>query len=377
MANKINYPYGVKSIILENNGGGGAGGDVYLDGNSLVIPEQEQPQPVATIDGVAYYHKQEFDLASLTPEDKGKDFDILTGEEILGNSVPPKRPYLAVATMGPDYPIGSLYAAFTVAQGFTTFNLYIIASGSIPVSANYTSRAFTVVNSAEEVTDDTKICLPNCSAYYGFLSEDGKTFISYYNFKSGSAAEYVDSIKQGNAAIPLKDYRVPNAKITDVGKVVAVTEDGNFELIKNNAKAWYRHHVSIPCTWDFDGQSRSGNVELTVYSNASEPITTIDELYYVISAFNHGISDKYIPTGSPSILTISAYAESTIYQPDKVLCNVRRTVYSIAFPGGQLNAYTYDADSVDISTGNIKTRVNLISNFSADTNSITDTVTPL
>lgn len=58
MANKINYPYGVKSIILENNGGGGAGGDVYLDGNSLVIPEQEGPQPVATIDGVAYYHKK-------------------------------------------------------------------------------------------------------------------------------------------------------------------------------------------------------------------------------------------------------------------------------------------------------------------------------
>ena len=208
---------------------GDFGGKVELAGNSLVIPEQERPplpEPVITIDGVVYFHKHEFDVDELLTASVGTDFDLLSGETKEAYSYPG----LIVNTPGPG---GAPRVLFLSLDNAIAFGV----TGSDYYAKNYTSRAFTVVDTQEEVTDNTKICLPTCSAYYGFLSEDGKTFISYYNLKAEEVPEYVDSIKQGNAVIPLKDVRLPDATAADVGKVLGVDEEG--ELVLQPAPGGY------------------------------------------------------------------------------------------------------------------------------------------
>ena len=199
---------------------GSFGPKVELAGNSLVIPEQEQPQPVATIDGVAYFHKQEFDLEAIAEEASAQPYQAFLRNLLTGVLFPDPS----------EHAVGMYY----IKTGDTpTISLQLAyVGGPNRVNLNeFTSRAFTVVDTQEEVGyDTTKICLPTCSAYYGFLSEDGKTFISYYNLKTDGAPEYVDSIKQGNAVIPLKDVRLPDATSADVGKVLGVNDEGEFVL---------------------------------------------------------------------------------------------------------------------------------------------------
>ena len=132
------------------------------------------PVPVATIDGVDYYHKCEFDLENLQFDYSQTLYDVLTAE-IIENGYPNIRTVLAGSVVAKSV---RFYLYSTIEQGPQGFILSDIYGG-----ANFTSRAFTVVDTQEEVTDNTKICLPTCSAYYGFLSEDDKTFISYYNLK--------------------------------------------------------------------------------------------------------------------------------------------------------------------------------------------------
>lgn len=221
---QINPENAGKSIIFDENGALSVGeGGPTIDGNSLVIPEQPAPEPVITIDGVDYYHKQEFDLEEIAARTPRICFNVLTKDEteITGDSRP-IFPSLYLTSFGPGKAI-----QFLLYYGPSYYCLYDPLGYD---RENYTSRAFTVVDTQEEVTDNTKICLPTCSAYYGFLSEDGKTFISYYNLKSESASEYVNSIKQGNAVISLKDSRIPDSAIADAGKVVKVADDGSYEL---------------------------------------------------------------------------------------------------------------------------------------------------
>lgn len=183
--------------------GGEAIGGVRLEGTSLVIPEQPAPEPVITIDGVAYFHKQEFDLEAMST---GSFFNPINGEAAV-------RPN--PGTVAGDTSIGKVRTYTTVVELWRSPAVNSPKYFQWPYGPTeaYTSRAFTVVDTPEEVTDFTKICLPTCSAYYGFLSEDGKKFISYYNLKSDGAPEYVDSIKQGDAVIPLQDSRLDNLEI--------------------------------------------------------------------------------------------------------------------------------------------------------------------
>lgn len=169
------------------------GGGVYLEGTSLVIPEQPAPEPVITIDGVAYFHKHEFDLEEM-PAD-GSMYDVLTGEQIHSGRV------------------GIMKTALMLNYSPSTMLNF----------STYTSREFTVIDDISEFVDDTTILLPTCSAYYGFLSEDKKTFISYYNLKSDGAPEKVDSIKQGDATIPLA---ISSGSATE-GQVLTADGDGN------------------------------------------------------------------------------------------------------------------------------------------------------
>ena len=218
-------------------------GRVKIEGNSLVIPEQsgEGPEPIITIDGVGYFHKCEFDLTEFTQENLNDFYDILTGEVSYGSI---EHAYIQISSYGPNYPIGSTVAKLYA--GSDSPVIYVIAQGtSVPASVNYTSRAFICVDTWQEATGEDKICLPTCSAYYGFLSEDGNTFISYFNLKGEGAPGFVDSVKQGETTISLhgKDERLPSAKQSDAGKVLKVTNAGEYGLEEIHSGAMYLHHI--------------------------------------------------------------------------------------------------------------------------------------
>jgi len=131
------------------------------------------PVPVITIDGVDYYHKCEFDLEAIEEAAEVINLNLLTAEPVEASSFPRLN-----ASIG--YPSMQYTFRLQLGQQQDGQPIWHLIKGS---GSTYESRAFTVVDSQEEVTDNTKICLPTCSAYYGFLSEDGNTFISYYNLK--------------------------------------------------------------------------------------------------------------------------------------------------------------------------------------------------
>lgn len=136
------------------------------------------PVPVITIDGMDYYHKCEFDLTENAEITANSYFDLLNGEQITLDQPwhNPTRSCLRLNPNGQDGWIAKLWLT-------SSKDWILYYPGATQPYEEYASSAFTVVDTLEEVTDDTKICLPTCSAYYGFLSEDGKTFISYFNLK--------------------------------------------------------------------------------------------------------------------------------------------------------------------------------------------------
>ena len=287
--------------------GGGSGGDVYLDGNSLVIPEQEGPQPVIEIDGVPYYHKQEFDVSQ---ELEGTNYyDLLTAESVVSAS--------SVSTMKfSGFPTGTwnFSTSLILASGYQQPTILLHSNTGEEVT--YTSRAFTVVDTQREVTDDTKICLPTCSAYYGFLSEDGKTFISYYNLKSdGEAPKYVDSIKQGDAVIPLKDTRVPDDPHIVLPDNISATTTLNdiialglgIEMPRpNNSNVYY---VEFTSNWYNGGSRGKGKATLDIrfYSNNLQIYIIFDETKYYEGMYHN----KY--TGNSADQGLGDYSEARDY----------------------------------------------------------------
>lgn len=164
-----------------------------IDGTSLVIPEQPAPEPIINIDGVDYYHKHEFDLEALAASWSGTDYsiDILTGEAATKDF-----PAMSISSRG-----SSEFRYVSLRSYYSGSTLY---TNNPAVEVTYTSHAFTIVDEQSEVTDGTKICLPDCYAYYGFLSEDGKTFISYFTLKTDiDGPSTIDSVKQGDTIIPI------------------------------------------------------------------------------------------------------------------------------------------------------------------------------
>lgn len=132
------------------------------------------PVPVITIDGVDYYHKCEFDLENLA----NGYYNLLDGS--IKSST--EFPFLMAGPFGPGLFCAAIRLAFE--GGDQSKNRLYIEDNQYGMTADFTSHAFNVVDTQEEVVDTLNdICLPTCSAYYGFLSEDGKTFISYFNLK--------------------------------------------------------------------------------------------------------------------------------------------------------------------------------------------------
>lgn len=256
------------------------GSSVELAGNSLVIAEQPAPEsePVITIDGVDYYHKYEFDLTAFGPADMFKKFNLLTGNQIIGEF---NSACFDISSYGPNYPSGSLVAYLKNGKNVAYSSIVsVIAKGSsVVATADYTSRAFTVVDTDYEVIDDSKINLPTCSAYYGFLSDDGKTFISYYNLKPGAdVPEYVDSIKQGNAVIPLKDDRLPTAEQADAGKVLKVADAGGYELADAGD--------NVP-VFSFENHAILSDLYTAIGFNPSDSSTNVENLLCKIQYYNY------------------------------------------------------------------------------------------
>ena len=365
-----------KAVVVGEDGMlelGEAGGAVYLDGSALVIPEQPAPapEPVATIDGVDYYHKCEFDLESLSTGSQFRNYDLLTKNKTSA------EPYLSV------YPRDVTTCVLAIgSHGLQIFSWMIFGS-----AVDYTSRAFTVVDTQEEATDNTKICLPTCTAYYGFLSEDGKTFISYYNLKiepGQSVPEYVNSVKQGNAVIPLADDRLPEASTSDEGKTLSIDENGNYQLVtaSGGGTQLYYHYIVIPCSWTYEEQNCCSKCRIRSYIKFVRKSKYIRKHVFIVGAMNNGSissgsSKIFVYCGKAISLTSGFETSVNSYTPSAAFNQFRRSVFEANYPGASLSAYTYNADSINLSTGKMNIRVNLISNFSADMANSTDTVTAL
>lgn len=247
---QVNPENAGKAIVFDETGAlvvGDAipsGGSVSIAGTSLIIPESTEPgpEPIVTIDGVDYYHKQEFDLTTGYPDIETTDsyqYDLLTGEKINASTT---KSFFSKGILPQDrhYLHAQLYLAF----GFHTY-AFNVKTDSPYSPVDYTSRAFTVVDSIEQVSDYTKICLPGCSAFYGWLSEDGNTFISYYNLKNDGAPTKIDSVKQGNAVIPLA---VPSGEAAS-GTVLTADGQGGAAfaaLPQGGGTQLYLHTLTIP-----------------------------------------------------------------------------------------------------------------------------------
>lgn len=192
-----------------------------LDGTALVIPTQPGPEPVATIDGVDYYHKHEFNLEELAQQvasDYNTRYFKLTGEQTEDN---PRNQAFLYGT----------YRGYVAIQMYPiSFYSVIFYQDGVYNPSGYESHAFTVIEDGYSTsTDRNAVCIPGCSAFYGFLSEDGKTFISYFNLKSDGGASKIDSIKQGSLTLPIADGRMPDPVAGDAGKLLTVGEDGQLE----------------------------------------------------------------------------------------------------------------------------------------------------
>ena len=156
--------------------------------------------PVIIIDTVKYYHKREFDLTAIAQAHQtgiNTYINIITGESLTQNEYPQLR---CIDILGSSaaimlHPNGAMGSSFTVKAG----------SG---FSVNYTSRSFTLVDSAAAADNNTKMYLPGLTAYYGFLSQDGKTFISYYSLETDVEAREVTSVSDGTTTLPVRDSRV-------------------------------------------------------------------------------------------------------------------------------------------------------------------------
>lgn len=141
------------------------------EGGATPVP----PEPESwTIDGVTYYNRCVFDLEALKNAQQIVVLDVLTGETIQSTDFPNLYSYVS-------QPSGVFGVGLKCGQ--TDYGAPIGNVLFLGETIYYTSRAFTLVDTQEEVDSEDKICLPTCSAYYGFLSEDGKSFISYFNLK--------------------------------------------------------------------------------------------------------------------------------------------------------------------------------------------------
>jgi len=143
------------------------------------------PQPVITIDGVDYYQKTEFHLDQLGEQGYGDIYDLISGERTA--HFPMSDP-----DIGEDAQEHNSVLVSKDEVSMCIFNVgrskekspaqFILASDNPEMEPNYVSHAFELVDSIED-GDSTHICLPQCSAFYGWQSEDRNTFIAYYNLK--------------------------------------------------------------------------------------------------------------------------------------------------------------------------------------------------
>ena len=213
-------------------------GRVSIDGESLVIPEQGSTlEPVAEFDGVKYYHKQEFDLTDLGFNES--KYDVITEEKFTST---PTLPYIY------SYYHGSQDVDLVLrVGGGPEQSKRLYHNGS---SVAYESQAFVITKDVSEVTaEGNKIYFGSDEyevvAYYGWLSEDGKTFISYYNVKT-DFPYVVNSVKQSDSVLPIHDVRIPEAKSSDENKIVYVDAEGDFAFREEIAvSTFYMHKLQF------------------------------------------------------------------------------------------------------------------------------------
>ena len=157
------------------------------------------PTPIITIDGVDYFNKCEFDLTTLSGASgpQGALYDILSGSRIM---VPPSISDISeAAIMAKTFPVEQgngkvcsiVYGPGDGAESEYGSILDIVIASDVPgqFPVNYQSKAFTCVDTWAEADATSKIFLPTCSAFYGMLSEDGKTFTAYFNLKEEQEQE--------------------------------------------------------------------------------------------------------------------------------------------------------------------------------------------
>ena len=285
--------------------------------------------PVAIIDGVQYFHKKEFNILELLDSSKVHRYNILTGEEVNSSF----KPVLSVAPGGPGFVV-DFWVASLMYDGYGIWSAFYTSSKVFYSCTRSGEKPFTVVNSQAEVTDNDKIYLPGCTAYYGYFASDGSKFISYWNEEGEIAVNPVTGITDGVNSVNIQDARIEYFKAEDEGKVLTINAQGkaipvkpetglpsvesasvgSILMLDNNKKPFWNSSSSL----SFKNVEASNWVSDSTYTgyNYKCVLSTpgITENSYVIVSFDvvDAISGNYAPVCLTGQNTVTIYGSVNI-----------------------------------------------------------------
>lgn len=299
------------------------GSSVELDGNSLVIPEQEGPQPVITIDGVGYFHQ--IDTAQLDPSNQYYDME--------GNPLseqPSSYPYIYHKNLGGAYVWVVISSGFSGSGRRQSVCISDSSSYGNPIHDGAVTIQF-------GITDDTLSSEYFVNAYVQ-PNSDGINGTFYFTLVSDSEApEYIDTIKQGNAVIPLKDSRIPDSVDADIGKVVKVGANGSYEL----GEAGGDNRIRIPSSIG-NNSSLQDIIDLNIGITMPNPYSYKSYDVFFEGSFYYD-NNKYYISNKPATLIINYYGSASISIIFDDQWNVNKVVQHSAVATGEntvLSAYT-------------------------------------
>jgi len=280
---KLFYYDGEKYIPVD----GGDGGSVRAEDGKLVVDEvvQPVPVPVATIDGVDYYHKSELNIDQAFKDyDTGSEINFILPSFSLSETVDNNiiiqlnNSGLKQKTLGYLDKIASsvAYQMYPAPSDYSNIISFTKLANGYKLPATLygvgTNVEIDVYNSLEQ----------KCLAIYLIYDETSTILTCYYNLQNEeSVATPITKIKDANNnEVNINDSRLAVTS-ADIGKIVGVNDNGELALIPSSGTKLYRHEISI-----------SGNKTLIYYCNIKEAFTKIESVH---NSFNNGFSKSKYP----------------------------------------------------------------------------------
>lgn len=161
----------------------------------------------------------------------------------------------------------------------------------------------------------------------------------------------------------------------------AQTNDNSMTLTKYAVAKLYKHSIILNVKYDYDGNNYDKNIYFFIYSIATHsPITSMSSslLYYAGKYYTLGIENYEAVNHCQCSNDITSSSSSIFYQRGRgdTLCDRKGfIILPGTYPGAACTVNAYDKDKIDLTTGLMASRVNLLSNVVCTF--VSDTVTSL